>query len=111
MDGANYVALPMFKWMAAGNNMLLRAEGGGGVYREEKRDEKRDKNREEKREEEREETKERDLNRDELGHLDTKLSVLSQAPHFVHTYLCAPDKKKRGIREYVAVQAIEPKFY
>ena len=63
VDGASYVALPLFKWQQNGMIPLL-----------------------------------------ENGHVDQESFFLNEAPHFSSTYCC-----KDG--EFVAVQALEPKFY
>ncbi|CAE7582181.1 Amacr [Symbiodinium pilosum] len=70
VDGANYTALPLFKWMQTG----LVPVGSD-------------------------------------GHMKASDFILCQAPHWSDVYLCKEDPAKKGTRQYVSVQAIEPQFY
>lgn len=69
-DGANYIALPLHKWAAAGF-APMRSD----------------------------------------GHLDAGSWILTQASHFVDSYLCKEDPRKPGTKQYMSVQTIEPQFY
>ncbi|CAE7033709.1 Amacr [Symbiodinium natans] len=70
IDGANYTALPLFKWMQSGFVPV-------GTD----------------------------------GHVVASDFILCQAPHWSDIYLCKEDPAKKGSRQYVSVQAIEPQFY
>mmetsp|Transcript_95899 Transcript_95899/g.150909 ORF Transcript_95899/g.150909 Transcript_95899/m.150909 type:complete len:403 (-) Transcript_95899:20-1228(-) len=45
------------------------------------------------------------------GHMDASSFILTQASHFVDSYLCKEDPKKPGTKQYMSVQSIEPQFY